>query len=542
MKNSVLLLIAFCALLPADTLLVPSEYPNIHSAISAAQDGDTVLVSPGQYNGGFSFQGKNIVVMSSGGANNTFIESPFSDFHCVMITGGEDSTAVLDGFSITNMDFDGTSHEGKDPVEYGGGIYITNSSPTIRNNVIVNCWVVGCGGGVFILNSSSCLTENTITGNYAHETGGGIWAGGNSVSGQPLRIIDCTVEGNESNITGGMSITHSNAEIINNTIINNIGGTGQGAGGIGINSPSVLLYSNYISGNDGATGGGVAISGGSPTIIGNLIVENKAGHGGGIYEASSDVICIENNTIAFNEANPTEGWGGGLLSWKDSISISNCIFWGNTGINGPQIVIAGGWIPTSGSISFCDIQDGQDSLYTDSLTTLHWGPGNIDIDPQFETGPLGDYHLYYGSPCIDAGNPAYEYNDPEDPFNPGYALWPAMGTTRNDMGAFGGGAVNYWLTVEEEESSPSETGLVLKSFPNPFSSSCTVCFQIEHPSHVVLSVFDLSGRLVETLVDEVVPAGMYSEYFDGSGLCSGMYLIRLVAGNLSTSNRCIVIR
>lgn len=392
------------------------------------------------------------------------------------------------------------------------------------------------------MNSSSYLTENTITDNYAYGTGGGIMAGGSTVSGYPLRIIDCTISNNEAQITGGMSITHSNAEIINNTIINNLGGTGQGAGGIGINSPNLLLYSNFISGNDGATGGGVGISGGSPTLIGNLIVENTAGHGGGIYESSSGIIHLENNTISFNEANPTEGWGGGLLSWKDSISISNCIFWGNTGINGPQIVIAGGWIPTSGSISFCDIQDGQDSLYTDSFTTLYWGPGNIDIDPQFETGPLGDYHLSYISPCIDAGNPAWEYNDPEDPFNPGYALWPAMGTTRNDMGAFGGGAVNYWLTVEEEESSSPEAGLVMKSFPNPFSSSCTVCYQMTETSQVNLSVFDLSGRLVETLVDEVVPAGMYSEYLDGSNLCSGMYLIRLVAGDQSISRRCIVVR
>ncbi|MCK4671299.1 MAG: T9SS type A sorting domain-containing protein, partial [Candidatus Aegiribacteria sp.] len=152
------------------------------------------------------------------------------------------------------------------------------------------------------------------------------------------------------------------------------------------------------------------------------------------------------------------------------------------------------------------------------------------------------YHLSYGSPCIDAGNPDWEYNDPEDPFNPGYALWPAMGTTRNDMGAFGGGAVNYWLSVEEEESSPAETNLILTSFPNPFSTSCTVCYQLVETSQVNLSVFDLSGRLVENLVDEVVPAGMYSEYLDGSGLCSGMYLIRLVAGEISTSRRCIVIR
>jgi hypothetical protein len=117
-----------------------------------------------------------------------------------------------------------------------------------------------------------------------------------------------------------------------------------------------------------------------------------------------------------------------------------------------------------------------------------------------------------------------------------------MGYLRNDMGAFGGGGVNYWLTVEEEETFIPEARLVLKSFPNPFSSSCTVCYQLDEASQVNLSVYDLSGRLVETLVNASVPAGMYSEYFDGSDLCSGMYLIRLVAGDVSTSRRCIVIR
>ncbi|MCK4505283.1 MAG: T9SS type A sorting domain-containing protein, partial [Candidatus Aegiribacteria sp.] len=95
---------------------------------------------------------------------------------------------------------------------------------------------------------------------------------------------------------------------------------------------------------------------------------------------------------------------------------------------------------------------------------------------------------------------------------------------------------------EEEESSSPESWLVLKSFPNPFSSSCTVCYQLDETSQVNLSVFDLSGRLVEILVDEVVPAGIYSEHFDGSGLCSGMYLIRLVAGEHVASRRCIIIR
>ena len=330
--------------------------------------------------------------------------------------------------------------------------------------------------------------------------------------------------------------------LYNNDICDNYLSTNGNGGGIGISSTNVQLCGNYISGNDGWSGGGVFIGSGRPTLIGNLIVENTAGHGGGIYEASGSTIHLENNTIAYNEADSTNGWGGGLCSAKDSIFIDNTIFWENTGAKGSQIGLPAAINESSTYISYCDIQYGQDSIQTDPQATLYWGPGNIDIDPQFETGPLGDYHLPWGSPCVDAGNPAFEYNDPEDPFNPGYALWPAMGLIRNDMGAFGGGGVNYWLTVEEEEVSPAETGLSLKTFPNPFSSSCTMCYQLDEASRVNLSVYDLSGRLVETLVNASVPAGMYSEYFDGSGLCSGVYLIRLVAGDLSTSRRCIVIR
>ena len=187
---------------------------------------------------------------------------------------------------------------------------------------------------------------------------------------------------------------------------------------------------------------------------------------------------------------------------------------------------------------------GEDSVYIDSYATLTWGPGNIDVDPLFETGPICDYHLSMGSPCIDAGNPAPEYNDPEDPLNPGYALWPAMGYLRNDMGAFGGGGVGYWLSADEEqeEGPPFQGTFSLGLFPNPFSSSCTVCFKLDEPSHVDLSVYDLSGRLVDVVSDEYVPSGMHSRHMDGSGFSSGVYLIRLTAGGVSESRRCVVVR
>ena len=534
MKNSVLLLITFCALLTADTLLVPSEYPSIQSAISASQNGDTVLVSPGEYGGPVSFQGKNIVVMSAGGPGNTLIRT-FMDFHCVMFTGGEDSTAVLQGFTLRNQISDGAPSGKQDPVDHGGGLYITNSSPTIRNNIIKDC-LAGSGAGLYLQHSSMFMTDCTVYNNNAWAYGGGFFIGSSDENDPPC-IIDCTITNNNSQDGGGLYIWGDTAVVINNNISDNY--SDHNGGGIGISSTNVLLCGNYISGNDGGSGGGVFIGGAITTIIGNLIVENTAVYGGGVGEYSSGNICLENNTIAFNSATVR---GGGLQSKNDSIFVTNSIIRGNNAPIGSQIYLLAFADSTQAFIEYSNVEYGQDSIFQDTYATLYWGPGNIDTDPLFETGPLGDYHLSLGSPCIDAGNPAWEYNDPEDPFNPGYALWPAMGTTRNDMGTFGGSGVNYWLTVEEEGSSSPETALVLKSFPNPFSTSCTVCYQLTEVSHVVLSVFDLSGRLVETLVDEVVPAGMYSEYLDGSGLCSGMYLIRLVAGEHVASKRCIVVR
>ena len=530
------LIITFVA--GAITLHVPSEYSNIFSAISAAQDGDTVLVAPGEYSGGFGFQGKNIVVRSSAGAGNTLLRT-FSDFHCVMFTGGEDSTAVLEGFTVRNQISDGASSGTKDVVQYGGGIYIYESSPTVRNCIIDNC-VAGFGAGVYMNYSSARIIDCTISNNWACEfskRGGGIYAG-RSWNGVPPVIMNCNIHSNDAQYGGGIQVEASFVKIINNNIQDNY--SAHQSGGINVWGSGPEILSNIIAGNDGGSGGGIRIDGGEATLIGNLIVENTAGKGGGV-DCSGGYLLIENNTICMNIAmSDPYGTGGLRITQCDTAYVTNNIIWGNQAPNGtvPNLLVYDTYL----TISYSNIGGGYDSIWVDSTSTLNWGPGNIDLDPLFETGPLGDYHLSLSSPCIDAGNPASEYNDPEDPFNPGYALWPAMGYLRNDMGAFGGGGVNYWLTVEEEESSTIEGVLSLKSFPNPFSTSCTVCYQLEEASHVNLSVYDLSGRLVETLVDQVVPSGQYSEYFDASDLFSGMYLIRLVAGDLSTSRRCIVIR
>jgi len=121
---------------------VPGEFSTIQSAIDYAVDGATVLVAPGTYSGvgniDLNFDGKAITVMSEAGAEQTIIDGGGTD-RGFTFEDGEDSTSVLDGFTITN----GSRPE-------GGGIYCYYSSPTIKNCIIRDCYANQDGGGVYI--------------------------------------------------------------------------------------------------------------------------------------------------------------------------------------------------------------------------------------------------------------------------------------------------------------------------------------------------------------------------------------------------------
>ena len=66
-----------------------------------------------------------------------------------------------------------------------------------------------------------------------------------------------------------------------------------------------------------------------------------------------------------------------------------------------------------------------------------------------------------------------------------------------------------------------------QNYPNPFNPTTTIRFELSAASYVSLRVFDLNGRLVETLVDKSLTAGAHSVSFDAGNLASGMYLYRL---------------
>lgn len=78
--------------------------------------------------------------------------------------------------------------------------------------------------------------------------------------------------------------------------------------------------------------------------------------------------------------------------------------------------------------------------------------------------------------------------------------------------------------------------------PNPFPVSTTVSFELPQAADVRLDVYDFSGRLVETLVDQSMTAGEHSVVFDGSGMPSGVYLLRLQSGSGVATARVVLVR
>ncbi|TVR19189.1 MAG: T9SS C-terminal target domain-containing protein [Balneolaceae bacterium] len=84
--------------------------------------------------------------------------------------------------------------------------------------------------------------------------------------------------------------------------------------------------------------------------------------------------------------------------------------------------------------------------------------------------------------------------------------------------------------VSETAESITEHKL-LPNYPNPFNPSTTIQYQLSEGTHVTLEVFDASGRRVHVLADENQHAGKYSTSFNANNLASGLYVVRLRAGN-----------
>ena len=575
----------------ANTIRVPEDYSTIQSAIDASSSVDTVLVAPGEYYENINFKGKNIFLTSYFMFNEdiSYITSTIIDgsqpthidtASCVLFVSGEDSNAVLQGFTLTGGK--GTKwidEHGAGTYVEGGGILVTLSSPTIKNNLIIN--------------------------NEAIRTGSGIVSAGG----------------------GGIRVGDGNPHIINNVFMSN---SGMYGGAIVLNYTGAVVRNNIIYNNK----------------VYQAVTGAQTFGGGGIWVLSNHGTTpkiIENNTIVGNHSSGggsgAAGKGGGMLIWATSVQATNNIIWGNTQTNGEQIVqISGG----PSVITYCLVENG-------------WtGTGNIELFPEFADSL---FLLSLTSPCIDTGNPVLNFNDPEDPINPGFAEFPSLGELRNDIGAYGGpgskllssfflskielpdsidfGSIGVgdtltipffinnsgsssatvdsiyinnsaisvnqifpvelsplkkdsvtvlWMPESEgqlidtiwifhnAENLPNPYGLKIRgnatitsvpgddnktpdrfylsqNYPNPFNPTTKIKYQIPavissetKNLFVTFKVYNILGKEVATLVNEEKSAGKYEVEFNSSGLSSGIYFYSLKAGSFYETKKMILLK
>jgi len=353
-----------------------------------------------------------------------------------------DANAVLDGFTITSGNANGT-YGAND----GGGVYNLYGAPTIFNCTFIHNTAF-FGGGMFNYAfdpygsggqpppeyaGNPFLNNCTFIMNSAEYSGGGMF---NCCLAEPT-VTNCVFLDNWADMFGGgMYNSDSNSIITNCTFSEN--STNEYGGGMSNRLRNPIVTGCTFRKNSAQYGGGMDNWENSSPIVTNCIfVENEAFEGGGMFSRESSPRLI-NCTFSWNWCYGILNFGGG------TVTLTNCILWGDwfgEEIAGGPVVatysnVQGGW-PGEGNIDTnpCFAEPG------------HWeDPCNTPDDFWDDVWVEGDYHLKSAagrwdpnseswvidgntSPCIDAGNPGCPSGSE-----------PSPNGNRKNMGAYGGTA------------------------------------------------------------------------------------------------------
>ena len=219
-------------------------------------------MQPGTYVENINYNGKNITVASLflTTQDTSYISQTIIDGNqngsVVTFDSGEDSTAILSGFKVTN---------GYDNA--GGGIRCCASSPCINNLIVINN-SADWGGGIYFQDSNASLTNMIISSNSVLHSGGGI------------------------------DIYTASPNFINVSIINNSAYNFGGGIYFELQSNSNLSYV-LIADNTAFIGGGIRCWGSTPTITNSSIISNNSDFGGGL--SCNDSNPHFENSIFWND-------------------------------------------------------------------------------------------------------------------------------------------------------------------------------------------------------------------------------------------------
>lgn len=524
---------------------VPGDYPIVQQGLNAATPHDTVLVADGAYYENLKFPPINLTLAShfivdgdSSHLSGTIIDgsqpSNPDSASVMLINGGQDSSTCVIGFTLTGGK--GTRNSlwwpGYD-IHYGGGCALYQASPIIRlNHFCLDS--AHFGAGVYLGPGADALIQNNE-----------FWQN-HSMSDGTIRGDTCSPQ------IVGNQIHHNSADSY--------------AALVFIYCDDVLISYNYIHHNSGAN----ALCGffyhGHFTLMGNTISDQTTSEptlspGVGFEFGAADVTILNNQFLR-----NTNGFVHGALSL---LSGSLGLILGNLFQDNSSIDKAAGldlWDGTY-TVSYNQFIDNFDSLrgvvyvglgavvsmdhntFTGNTNLTNW-PSGVYANISFPI-EVHQNNIFSNSPpavALSAASPYQSldainnwWGDPSGPYHP--ILNPnGLGDTVGDNVLF-----DPWLTsyvgvpISPPDNQPSDFRLY-PAFPNPFNPTTLLGFQLPVAGRVSLGVFDITGRLVEALVNGWRVAGRHEVIFDGSHLPSGIYLYRLQAGSLSATGKLALVK
>ncbi len=139
--------------------------------------------------------------------------------------------------------------------------------------------------------------------------------------------------------------------------------------------------------------------------------------------------------------------------------------------------------------------------------------------------------------------PNWAWNEIGDPTGPDFMNYVYVGSVGEDLN----------LSVEDGNN-PNENNLIVpnsfelnQNYPNPFNPSTTIDFSVPEVSDVNVSVYDINGKLVNTLMNNTLASGTYSvvwngDDINGSPVSAGIYMYNLTSGNVSITSKMVLVK
>ncbi len=238
-------------------------------------------------------------------------------------------------------------------------------------------------------------------------------------------------------------------------------------------------------------------------------------------EFRNNILLGRNRALSVGGLNNSGGTGS-----EPGVRIVNNIFYHSN----EAIFVASGLTPDIHHNAFCYVATSFTGLPDEYGAETETNANGYDCDKYFNItcNPMlagvryGDYSLLAGSPCIDAGDPA---------------LMDADGTV-SDIGLFGG---EFTVDVAETDQRPAQFSLAQNS-PNPFNPATSIRFTLPTPSRVLVTVHNITGQRVATLLDGARSAGSHSLVWDAADMPSGIYFCTVSAGNHRATRKMLLLK